>query len=450
MPNQIHSVIRRCGCYFGPVGEISLPSSSGDGEDSVPPNGAGLEDSVPSIFGAPSIQSQAVGKMVTFDVSDCVYTAVLHYCKLAGIDVSKLKPVSTPYCPEGSLHPDREVDRGALMEEASSILMKILWASRLCRPDLGRATCKLATRVHCWSANDDKRLRRLVEYMLGTQHLCLQGMIGDPVDELEIWLFVDADLASDPLDTKSTIGGYMVLVGPSSWFPLCWVHHKQTATSKSTIEAESVALGNTLLQEGYPILDFFETVFGKKIIFRIKEDNTATIKVLKKGYSNKLRHVSRTHKLNLGVVHEAIVDEGILLEHVPTDHQAADAFTKDLAACKMGHALELLGMTTAKLEDSVPSEQPVDDCGVVASGEDSVPPDSKRGVVAACSIIDQALSLLADAQPKIGQDLREHSIRTIVVAHKKTCSNDKIKVRLGGKLPGWETVIVITDQGVLN
>ena len=35
---------------------------------------------------------------------------------------------------------------------------------------------------------------------------------------------------------------------------------------------------------------------------RIKEDNTATIKVMRKGYSPKLRHVQWTHKVNLGSI----------------------------------------------------------------------------------------------------------------------------------------------------
>ena len=127
----------------------------------------------------------------------------------------------------------------------------------------------------------------------------------DKQEDLELWLFVDADLASDIDNTKSTSGAFVVLVGPSSWMPITWLCSKQTSTAKSTTEAEGVALVTALLQEAYPILDLLEVLFDRKVTLRIKEDNTATIRVLKNGYSSKLRHVLRTHKLNLGVVKKA-------------------------------------------------------------------------------------------------------------------------------------------------
>ena len=126
--------------------------------------------------------------------------------------------------------------------------------------------------------------------------------------------------------------------------PLAWVCSKQTSTSRSTTEAESVSLVTTLLAEGFPILDLLETILNRKVTFRMKEDNTATIKVLQQGYSQKLRHVTRTHKLDIGIVKEAIDEDVAKLEHVTTDKQAADIFTKDLQPCKWPRALQLVGI----------------------------------------------------------------------------------------------------------
>ena len=98
-------------------------------------------------------------------MSDYVQQAVDHYKRLAGVD--KLKDASTPYCPEGSLIPANDDVKGQLSDSAASILMTILWAARLARPDLSRACNKLTTKVQSWSSNDDRRLRRLVEYMQG-------------------------------------------------------------------------------------------------------------------------------------------------------------------------------------------------------------------------------------------------------------------------------------------
>ena len=70
-----------------------------------------------------------------------------------------------------------------------------------------------------------------------TSHYKLSGKIGDSADKLKLLLFVDADLAGDTEDSKSRSGGYLVLAGPNTWFPIAWISRKQTATSRSTTEA---------------------------------------------------------------------------------------------------------------------------------------------------------------------------------------------------------------------
>ena len=74
------------------------------------------------------------GWIVTYSMSDYVQQSVEHYKTLSGIEC--IKNSSTPYVPDGSLHPDNDQDRGQLGDQAASILMKILWAARLARPDL--------------------------------------------------------------------------------------------------------------------------------------------------------------------------------------------------------------------------------------------------------------------------------------------------------------------------
>ena len=53
------------------------------------------------------------------------------------------------------------------------------------------------------------------------------------------------------------------------WFlafvvPITWIYVKQTATSRSTTEAESAALAHCLIQECYPIWDLLELILGHK------------------------------------------------------------------------------------------------------------------------------------------------------------------------------------------
>ena len=84
---------------------------------------------------------------------------------------------------------------------------------------------------------------------------------------------------------------------------------------------------------------------GRPVTLRVKEDNQATIKVILKGFSPKLRHIQRTHKVNLGSLQEIFEeDTSSVLEYVETEKQAADIFTKALVPAKRPHALALLGI----------------------------------------------------------------------------------------------------------
>ena len=97
-------------------------------------------------------------------------------------------------------------------------------------------------------------------------------------------------------------------------------------------------------------MDLWELVLDRKVSLLVREDNQATIKVIRKGYSHKLRHLPRVHKIDLGSIKELLDDGHFEIDYVPTDEQAADTFTKALPVHKWDHALELLG--TKCLDDS--------------------------------------------------------------------------------------------------
>ena len=65
---------------------------------------------------------------------------------------------------------------------------------------------------------------------------------------------------------------------------------------------------------------------------------------MRKGYSPKLRHITRTHKVNLSGLSEVFRDDSAELEYCQTDSQAADIFTKALPPQKWAPALRLLGI----------------------------------------------------------------------------------------------------------
>jgi hypothetical protein len=277
-------------------------------------------------------------------MEDYCNDAVNLYKRVANVE--KLRDAKTPFCPDGSLPAADDDVRGELAGNACRVLMKALWLARLARPDSQKPICDLATHLQSWSRNDDKRLYRLICYLNSSVKYRLLGQIQDPPEALKLLLFVDADFAGEVEDTKSTNGGLLVVAGPNSWFPISWLYRRQTSTSRSTTEAEVVSLSASLFTEALPFLTLWDIVLGRKVDLIILEDNQATIKVVRKGYSPKLRHISRTHKVNLGSIKEELEKPEVSIEYCHTTFQAADIFTKALAPMKWPNALKLLGIDT--------------------------------------------------------------------------------------------------------
>ena len=73
-----------------------------------------------------------------------------------------VKPQCTPHLDVSTLPASDDESRGS----AARVLMKVLWLARLSRPDLLVAVSMLASHVCCWSVNDDRRVARLVGYLI--------------------------------------------------------------------------------------------------------------------------------------------------------------------------------------------------------------------------------------------------------------------------------------------
>ena len=163
-------------------------------------------------------------------------------------------------------------------------------------------------------------------------------------------MYADADFVGDSGNARSTSGGYLVLVGPNTFFPISWLSRLQTSTGRSATENEVVALATSLFSEATPApaLILWECLLDRGVHLEIMEDNQATIRVVLKGYSAKLRHISRTHKVDISSIHEVVEHDDVEIKYCVTDEQAADIFTKALAPLKWPNALTLLGITTKK------------------------------------------------------------------------------------------------------
>lgn len=97
-----------------------------------------------------------------FDMSSYAQQVVTFYCDLCGVSESSLKSVPSPALPESTMSDEEAKQWGVLHHDAAKALMRLLWLSRLSRPDLSFIVCRLASNVSRWSRWDDRQLHRVI------------------------------------------------------------------------------------------------------------------------------------------------------------------------------------------------------------------------------------------------------------------------------------------------
>ena len=103
-------------------------------------------------------------------------------------------------------------------------------------------------------------------------------------------------------------------------------------------------MAGAVFSEGQPLLDLLGQLLGRQITMRLKEDNAATLSILHSGYSVKLRHASRTHRIDLASLAELINERHMQPEHVNSEDQSADALTKVIQPILWDRLLQLLSV----------------------------------------------------------------------------------------------------------
>ena len=163
--------------------------------------------------------------------------------------------------------------------------------------------------------------------------------------------------------------------GSHTFVPISWMCKKQTAVSHSSTESEIISLDTGLRLDGLPALELWDlilSVFGRvsdnsdrsgepvndvhkhyksqrkinvmenidsvpsnvqssrqEALLYVFEDNEAVIRMIIKGGSPTMRHVSRTHRVALDWLFDRInLDSKIEIKYIDTKNQLADILTK--------------------------------------------------------------------------------------------------------------------------
>ena len=248
--------------------------------------------------------------------------------------------------------------------------------------------------------------------------------------------FQDSDFAGDLEDSKSTSGGSHTFV------PISWMCKKQTSVSHSSTESEIISLDAGLRLDGIPVLDFWDlivSVFGnttqnrdrtgrplvstreicsplhtihkrkqsrrviidldnvdfipsnvnpsrQEVLLCVFEDNEAVIKMIIKGRSPTMRHVSRIHRLALDWSFDRInLDSKIQIKYIDTKNQITDMLTKgNFTRDEWKHLLCLFNISnfsSTECSEAMPKRTQKD------SGEERVTAKSKpmMNLVSRCS-----------------------------------------------------------------
>jgi hypothetical protein len=271
--------------------------------------------------------------------------AVARYLNETG--EKNISAARTPYLPE-NFSPSGEEMPGIFAKTCSSHLMKLLFAARLARPDIVVAITRLASKVTCWNKSHDRALRRLMQYVHHNADLELVGSLSsEDLDTAVLVMSPDADLANDLETSKSTSGLWLELQsqdGHRSW-PLAWRSKRQGSTASSTCEAEMISLATALKSEVLPMLELLEAALGREMRLICLEDNTQCIQAATTGYSAALRHLPRTERISVGVVHEIFESSPAYeLKYQATAEHKGDMFTKRLEPNTFERALKMINL----------------------------------------------------------------------------------------------------------
>ncbi|CAE7264193.1 FAD4L1, partial [Symbiodinium sp. CCMP2592] len=247
--------------------------------------------------------------------------------KITGTTPDKLRRVNTPCIAESSMTDEDISAQGELHDSASRILMRCLWLARLCRADIAFAVTRLASRVTRWTAWEDRQVLRLVSYIHHTRDVCMNASCSwDAAPELRV--YTDADFAACPYTSRST-SGIVVHIGTGQHaFPVMWQSRKQTSVARSTPEAEMISMASAMFSEVINLQTFLQSAFKSTVPIIFFQDNETVLAILKSGYSPKLRHLGRVHRVNVASMAEIFEQEEFSATYVNSKEQLANGLTK--------------------------------------------------------------------------------------------------------------------------
>ena len=201
------------------------------------------------------------------------------------------------------------------------------------RPDIAFAVGVCARYQADPKVSHLNQVKRIIKYVHGT---CDYGMLYTHGSNPVLTGYCDADWAGSADDRKSTSGGCFFLGNNL----ISWFSKKQNCVSLSTAEAEYIAAGSSCSQLVW-MKQMLTEYNVTQDVMTLYCDNLSTINITK----NPIQH-SRTKHIDIRhhFIRDLVENKVITLEHVATELQLADIFTKALDASQFENLRGKLGL----------------------------------------------------------------------------------------------------------
>ena len=255
--------------------------------------------------------------------------------KLLGDSVKDANVKDTPAIHKEILHKDESgPDRKQRWSYRSAIGM-LNYLTATTRPDCLFASHQCARFSANPKLSHERAVKRIIRYLKGTSD---KGLIIKPDITKGIECYVDADFAGgyhfdlneEPISTFSRTGYVIKYLN----VPLIWVSKLQSEIALSTVEAEYIALSQSL-RDVIPLLDLIkemEKFFGlpsekPEVKCKLFEDNNGALELARAPkYRPRTKHIAiKYHHFR-----EHVKKGLISINAIDTKEQIADIFTKGL------------------------------------------------------------------------------------------------------------------------
>lgn len=201
----------------------------------------------------------------------------------------------------------------------------VTYLCRITRPDLSISTNLLRRRVANPTEDNLDAMKRVAGYLLGSRDLYLAL---DGSGELKLTGMSVADWAGDTNDRKST-SGFICYLDKS---PITWSSTKQKCVAGSTMQAEYIALSDAAREMIYILnpASSITQIRGPALLFC---DNTAA-ETIAKGQSGNVTKGAKHIDIRYHIIKELIESGQVQFEHIGTNDNTSDDFTKPLEDSK--------------------------------------------------------------------------------------------------------------------